>query len=274
MRERYDCYRRFAINGVVFLYVVVVILTSSAISSFGDDQTVEGIIVQVRFDTNAVSAERDCEKYLSQFTNSPESRGRIYLALALNNTFRSIGDYTNILKYSKKALECPLQPIDACRAYENIGDALRMKIFDGLNLREESNVRKEALEAYLTGLRLVLGKTDTLQKQELPVVPHYQIGFVGGTNNPEYKRLQQLRETQLKTYRDVKAANDLIDEYEQLKLEVVSLYFRIPFVEEITAEAEKVAPGDPKMKALAQELTEDLDKSNASLPTHGTNKIK
>ncbi len=99
---------------------------------------------------------------------------------------------------------------------------------------------------YLNELKLVLSKAKTLQKQEVPEVAHYEVGFVGGTNNPEYKRLQHIREAQLKTYREARSANDLIDQYDLSKRAIVGLYFGIPYLEEIPAEAEKVAPGEPK----------------------------
>ena len=300
MGETRGCCRWFVGNSAALFCAVTVILASSAFSSFCDEQTIQGIIARVQFDTNIVSAEGNCERYVSQFTNSPETVGRIYLALALNGEYVHNNDFSNIIVISKKALQYPLGVMDACSAYLNLADGLRMKMMSSghafsprLNERGQTEMRKQILDVYLNALKLILSKATTLQKQEVPVVPMFDVGLaVISTNSMQtqeerekidamnrtnvlwYQNALQENQAQWKAHDEAKAANDLVDRYNWFKRDVVDLYRGIPFVEEITAGAEKVAPGDSKMKTLAQELAEEVKQSNASLPTPETNLIK
>lgn len=228
---------------------------------------------RLQFDTNIAGAEVYCSKLLMDYTNSPEITGRIYLSLALNNAFlaqRQTEGIAKTIENSQRALQFPLGVLDECRAYERLGGGFQMKIAMGLSLKDETLVRKQALGAYLNGLKAVLSKAKTLEKQELPFVDILSVytsvdmfsESSGGEDDSTYKAVLQDHEAKVKAYDDAKAANALVDRYEWFKTDVVGLYRGVPYVEEIAEVGEKIMPGAPILK----ELVEAAKKANAPPP--------
>ena len=280
---------------VMLLSIVLAITISSSVLAFDSTEELQNALVGVQFGTNLQAVEGSCTKLLQQYTNSPVAIGEIYLSLALNNAYRVEG-YSNIIEASQKALRFPLDVIDECRAYESLGDGLRMKMMSSgrafsprLNEREQTEMRKQILDVYLNALKLILSNAETLQKQEVPGVPMFdiasvvvltnaaqtqeereKIGALNRTNALWYQKQRQEWQTQLKAHDEIVAANDLVDQYNRFKREAVDLYRGIPFVDEITEEGEKIMPGAPVLK----ELVEEVKKSNAPPPTSETNSIR
>ena len=271
--------------------ILVVFACESAIALSPDDDLTKAL-VPIRFGTNIPAVEAESAKLLQQHTNSPEALGRIYLSLALNSEYVHINDFSNIIETSQSALQYPLDVMDACSAYHNLADGLRMKMMSSghafsprLNEREQTEMRKQILDVHLNALKLVLGKATTLQKREVPGVPTFSVALavimtnatqtqeerekydaLNRTNALWYQKALQENQAQWKAHDEIVAANDLVDQYNRFKRDVIDLYRGIPFVEEIAAEAEKVAPGDPKIKELAVELVEEVKKSNVPPP--------
>jgi hypothetical protein len=253
------------------LAVVPPLVVSLTTLVFGSDEDVQRGINLVRFATNTSEAEANCAKLLQDYTNSPETLGRLYLALALNNEYRrpyQTNGIAKIIDASQKALQFPLKVLDECRAYECLTEGLRDKMAMGLTLREETAVRKQILAANLKGLKLVLSKAKTLQKQELPMVPMMNVMFVSdpdhdGMNDPDYKAKVKEHDAQMKAYDEARESNDLVDRYGWIKGGVINLYRGVPYTEEITEEGEKIMPGAPVLK----ELVEEVRKANAPPPS-------
>jgi hypothetical protein len=265
-----------------------------ALPTFASDsvENLQYIGVHVQFETNIAVAEELCAKLLLQYSNSPEALGKIYLSLALNNEYRHENDISKIIENSQMALRYPLDVMDACRACDNLAGGLRMKMFNarhGSSPRKsehaESVMRKQILDVYLYGLKFVLIHAKTLQKQELPVMesggPLFAFTLTNAMQTPEeLEKIEEFnlasalqsqedsqeRQTRWKAYYDVVAANNLVDQYNWFKRDVIDLYRGISSEEEITDEGEKVAAGDPKVLALAKELVAEVKKTNEPTP--------
>ena len=279
--------------------ILVVAACESAIAQSPDDGLAKAL-VPIRFGTNIPAVEAESAKLLQQHTNSPEALGKIYLAMALNNEYGHDNDFPKIIEMSQQALQFPLDVMDACRAYGNLIGGLRMKMISSghafsprQNEREQTEMRKQILDVDLNALKLILSKATTLHKQEVPGVSAFSVALavimtnatqtqeerekydaLNRTNALWYQKALQENQAQWKAHDEANAANDLVDRYNWFKRDMVDLYRGIPFVDEITEEGEKVASGDPKLKALTKELVEDVNKVNAPPPTSETNLIK
>lgn len=236
-------------------YWWVVLAISVSFSALAVDSTEEfrRALVQVQLGTNINTVEEHCATLLKKHHNSSEDTGKIYLALVLNNTYRTNGA-SKIIDTSQKSLQFPLDVNDACRAYESLGEGLRMKMMSGRHSgREESVIRKEILGVYLHALKLVLSNATTLIKQEVPGVASYH--YAGsGTNDPVYMALRQRHLDQVKVHDAVVAANGLVDQYERFKSYIVDLYRGIPFPEEILQEGQKIMPSASVVNELIEEV--------------------
>ena len=285
MRNTWPTYKK--------LYAACLYLTLT-LPTFASDsiEDIRYIGVHVQFETNITVAEKLCAKLLLQYSNSPEALGKIYLSLALNNEYRHEYDIPKIIENSQKALQYPLEVIDACQACDRLAGGLRMKMFNarhGSSPREreraESVMRKQILDVYLYGLKFVLTHAKILQKQELPFMAlgdvAYGFTLTNAMQTPEelekieefnrasalqFQEDRQERQTREKAYDDAVAANKLVDQYNWFKRDIIDLYRGISSEEEITAEGEKVAAGDPKVLALAKELVEEVKKTNEPTP--------
>ena len=260
---RLSC-RPTAINWLMFLIVMIKLPVLASDS----DLNLRKALVHVRYETNVTAAEENCAKLLLQYSNSPAAMGKIYLALVLNNAYDANG-YTNLIETSQRALQFPLDIVDECQAYESLGSGLRMKMMSGrLSEHEETTERRQILDVYLNALKLILSKATTLQKQEVPGVDAFE--FLGSTNDPIYIALDQKQQAQWKAHDETVGANDLVDQFNLFKRNVIELYLGVSYVEEITTEGEKIMPGAPVLK----ELVEEVKKSNAPPPTSETNSIR
>ena len=143
----------------------------------------------------------------------------------------------------------------------------------GASLRQETVLRKEALAVYLNGLKFVLSKAKTLERQPVPKIPketlfHNLTPDSNWINSPEYKAVEDKRAALIKAHDEGNAANRLIDRYEGFKSDVVELYRGVPYIEEITEVGEKILPDAPVLK----ELVEEVRKANAA--PHSTPETK
>ena len=265
--------------------VFLVIIVCESVTAQDSDAELKMALIPIQFGSNILVAEAESGKLLQQNANSPENMGKIYLALASNNEYVRVDDISNIIEYSQKALQYPLDVMDACRAYDSLAGGLRMKMMSSghafsprLNEREETEMRKQILDVYLNALKLILSKSTTLQKQKVPGLTSFSVGYMvvvtnatqtheeqekidalNRTNELAYQKMRQEWQAQLKAHDEIVAANDLVNEYEGFKRRVIDLYRGIPFVEEITEEGEKIMPGAPVLK----ELFEEVKKANA-----------
>jgi len=222
------------------------------------------------FGTNLVALEESSAKLLHDYSNSPEVCGRIYMALLGNWAYRN-GGASNVITVSQKALQCPLEDLDQCQAYEYLGVSLDMQS-KGASLRQETVLRKEALAVYLNGLKFVLSKAKTLERQPVPKVLKESIltsvtPDTNWINSPEHKAIEDKRAALIKARDEGNAANRLIDKYEEFKGGVVELYRGVPYVGEITEVGEKIMPGAPVLKELVEEV------KKAKAPPPATNSI-
>jgi hypothetical protein len=238
-------------------------------------EEVQHALIHVQFEPDIAVAEEYCAKLLEEYTNSPEVLGRIHLALASNlgsgrHPYQP-ATIAKMIEASRKALQYPLEVLDACRAYDFIAYGLQMEARKDRNVPETPAQRREILDVYLTCLKLILSKATTLQKQEVPGVPMMDVLYVVTPgqdleDNPEYKADMAEHEAQMKAHDEAKTANELVDHYEQLKRGIVGPYLGAS-AEEITEEGEKIMPGAPVLK----ELVEAVKKSNAPPPPARTN---
>jgi hypothetical protein len=251
-----------------------VFLPAFASNSSGE---LEGSLIRLRAETNVATAEANGAKLLEEYTNSPEATGRIFLTMALKREYRAPHQTNGIAKIidaSEKALQFPLDVIDKSSAYECLGGAIQMRITAGLSLREETVARKQELVAFLNGLKLIVSKARTLQKQPVPVVSgiggvvYMSSDGTDGREDPYYKAIVKEHEAEMKSREGAIAANDLVDRYQWFKSDIVNLYRGVPYVEEITEEGEKIMPGAPVLK----ELVEEVRKANAA--PHSTPETK
>jgi len=239
-------------------------------------EEVQHALIHVQFEPDIPVAEEYCAKLLEEYTNSPEILGRIHLALASNlgsgrHPYQP-ATIAKMIEASRKALQYPLEVLDACRAYEFLSVGLRMETRKDRNVPATPAQRREILDVDLTCLKLILSKATTLEKQPLPGVPMMDLLYVVTPgqdieDNPEYKANMQEHEAQMKAHDDAKAANELVDYYERFKGGVVGGYLVSFSAEEITEEGEKIMPGAPVLK----ELVEAVKKSNAPPSPPGTN---
>ncbi len=132
--------------------ILVAVACESAIAQSPDDELAKAL-VPIQFGTNISVIEAESTKLLLQNTNSPEAHGRIYLALALNNEYQSEHDFPKMIENSQKALQFPLDVMDACSAYSKLAEGLHLKMMMSghafsprLNEREQTEMRKQLLE--------------------------------------------------------------------------------------------------------------------------------
>ena len=282
-----------------FWMILLSVTSDLAIAQNADDKLAKAL-VSIQFGTNLSVIEAEGATLLQQNTNSPETLGKIYLSLALNSEYQREHNLQKMIENSQKALQYPLNVRDACSAYDCLGGAMRRKMeMSGnafsprQNEREETVMRRQVLDVYLNALKLIFSKTTTLQKQKVPGVTmldavtvvaltnatqsleeREKIDAMNRTSAQMYQKMRQEWQAQMKAHDEAVAANDLVDQYNWFKRDVIDLYRGIPFVDEITEEGAKVASGDPKLMVLTKELVEEIKTANAPRATSETNLIK
>jgi len=250
----------------LFLLITVAgVLAQFSALADGPNDKLEAALRDLLYGSNFAALEESSAKLLHDYSNSPETCGRIYMSLLGNSRYVE-GHASNEITASQKALQCPLDVIDQCNAYGFLGIGLSMQS-QGASLKQATVLRKEALAAYLNGIKFVLSKAKTLERQRLPRITLETPGFTVPSGSkledtPAYKEWVQRNIDVRKVRDEANAANRLIDQYEQFKGGVVYLYSGVPYIDEITEVGDKVLPNAPVLK----ELGEEVKKANAPPP--------
>lgn len=200
-------------------------------------------------------AEEECAVLLQKYTNSPQVSGRIHATMVERYAHEGYREFERTVHHCELALACPLRVEDACRVLSHMGNALSVRERSA-GVREVDSFRKQALDAYLTGLRVCLTKVTSLEKLPVPVVGAFSI--MGDQNDPAFIAAKRKNEAEWRARDEIIAANKLVDWKHRFKRSIVGLYHGVPYSEEVKEEGDKLIPGSP----IIQEMLDEIKKEN------------
>ena len=238
-------YIKFVLLTGIFAYLVCI--SSSQASSIESQERLKQQLARIRSKnrgkgTNWEKLETECLALIKDY-NSPPDKGRIYATIARIYAEKGYSSSSedvripNAIKYSKKALQHPLEEITACEMYGRWAGALIVKYSKSAE-SEFVKRRREAIIPCLTGLKLALDNKAPKKRKKVPPVD--MLSFHGPKTHPIYQKLLKEHNEQLAKRRKAMLLNELYFQRWALTRICATLYSRKPYnMDELKSYADK-----------------------------------
>ncbi len=216
--------------------------------------------------------EEECLKLLEEY-ESRADKGKIYTAIAYIYSSKGyaplaediIQQALKAAEYCEKALQYPLEVIDACRMNIYWADALKIVNYDSAG-DTFAAARREIVMPYLAGLKLVLANQTATERQPPPPVNLYD--HSGSEDDPVYKEMVEKHKAEVAERKRVMLQNRLIRYRSVVTQGIVHLYSRKPYAtDELRQFAGKVLKDREAIREIIAEVETEIGQK-AKFPTH------
>ena len=167
--------------------------------------------------------------------NSPEEKGMIYAAIALEcggQGSRDPNDRDMLLgktiEYANRALDCPLETVTRCTVYHRLGGAMLLKgRFSAKDQWEQA--RRDSASILLAGLKLALENGAPAEWPAPPEQVVFPYNYIAPEKTPAQMEAERRYEEYMEADRAYRRLYDLFNERSALTQNLVNAYGREPY---------------------------------------------
>lgn len=179
--------------------------------------------------------EQESLRLLEKY-NTPQDKGKIYSAIALNYSRRNSTlpedmRISKLTEYCEKTLQYPVEVITALKLYHEWGTALIGRYWTAYTEEEFSKKRQEATTVYLNGLKFALDNNAPNKEQELPAITQYSKEELEALRRDLVRKVEVAEQLQdeRKNRENVELQNKLYSWRKRFIQECISLYSHPPY---------------------------------------------
>ena len=210
--------------------------------------------------------EIECLRLLKEY-NSPEDKGKIYVAIAFiyseTGFARKDIQLPKTIEYCQIASRYPLDVATACLIYGRWAGALESEYRD-LKGEEFTAARREIVTLYLTGLKPLLNMDLPNKRQKLPG-GGMLLDYSGPRTDPAYQKRLKENEAQRKARKKIMLENKLIYYRYVFKQKCIDLYRKKPVdADEFENIAEQILNPEVSKKFIS-EIKPHINKKSKTL---------